>query len=290
MTPAEGLTARIGGRWRGTYGEARCPAHDDHSPSLTIRDGDTAPLVKCHAGCATADILDALRHAGRWPLGSEATGSKQTTADDRRRRKAETREYVLRIWREARPLADTPAEVYLRGRRIREMPPSLRFHPGLKHTDTGLILPAMVAAVQSPDRGIVGLHRTYLRADGTGKAPVSKPRKVLGDYRGGAIRFAAAGSEMAIGEGIETTLSYMQVTGIPTWSAICAGNLAAVVLPPLPLAAIVHVLVDLDDAGEQFSKAAAQRFAREGRRVKLARPTYGKDFNDALREGGTYAR
>ena len=30
MTAAE-LTAALGGRWSGSSGEARCPAHDDHA-------------------------------------------------------------------------------------------------------------------------------------------------------------------------------------------------------------------------------------------------------------------
>ena len=41
MTAAE-LTAALGGRWSGSSGEARCPAHDDHAPSLSIPDGDCA--------------------------------------------------------------------------------------------------------------------------------------------------------------------------------------------------------------------------------------------------------
>jgi putative DNA primase/helicase len=31
---------------------ARCPAHNDPDPSLSIRDGDNGKLlVRCHAGC-----------------------------------------------------------------------------------------------------------------------------------------------------------------------------------------------------------------------------------------------
>src|SRR3954452_20804886 len=67
MTGAETLTSRMGGRWRGSYGEARCPVHDDHSPSLTIRNGDRAPLVKCHRGCDPQQIVTALRQTGYWP-------------------------------------------------------------------------------------------------------------------------------------------------------------------------------------------------------------------------------
>src|SRR5262245_29951525 len=39
---------------------AKCPAHDDRNPSLTIREGRTGILVKCHAGCDTASVLAAV--------------------------------------------------------------------------------------------------------------------------------------------------------------------------------------------------------------------------------------
>ncbi len=45
------------GRWK-----ARCPAHNDRSPSLSIREGyDGRVLVLCRAGCALDTILAALR-------------------------------------------------------------------------------------------------------------------------------------------------------------------------------------------------------------------------------------
>lgn len=290
MTAAATLTGRLGGKWhRAGYGEACCPVHDDHSPSLTIRDGDRAPLVKCHLGCDPRQIVTSLRLAGHWPEMSEVGTTSRGGGDDRRRREEETHRYLISVWRGAQPITGTPAETYLRERGIRgELPPTLRYAV-LKHTDTGLMLPAMIAAVQAPDRSICGLHRTYLRADGAGKAPVSKPRKMLGRYMTGAIRFAAAAPEMAIGEGIETTLSYMQATGVPSWAAICTSGMRSIVLPPLPSAAVVHLLVDLDAAGEKAAEAAAARLDREGRKVKLARPLVGKDFNDALR-GSAHAR
>ena len=37
---ARELTAALGGKWHGRYGTARCPAHLDKTPSLTVRDGD----------------------------------------------------------------------------------------------------------------------------------------------------------------------------------------------------------------------------------------------------------
>src|SRR4051812_21478690 len=45
------------GRWK-----ARCPAHNDRSPSLSIREGeDGRVLVLCRAGCALGSILAPLK-------------------------------------------------------------------------------------------------------------------------------------------------------------------------------------------------------------------------------------
>jgi hypothetical protein len=43
------------GRW-----SARCPAHDDRSPSLSVRVAGDQLLFHCHAGCAPADVLAAV--------------------------------------------------------------------------------------------------------------------------------------------------------------------------------------------------------------------------------------
>jgi len=39
---------------------ARCPAHADKSPSLTIAEGEKGLLVKCWAGCSLGEITGAL--------------------------------------------------------------------------------------------------------------------------------------------------------------------------------------------------------------------------------------
>lgn len=47
---------RSGGGW-----VARCPVHEDRSPSLSVREGaDGRVLVYCHAGCATEDVVAAI--------------------------------------------------------------------------------------------------------------------------------------------------------------------------------------------------------------------------------------
>jgi putative DNA primase/helicase len=46
---------------------ARCPAHDDREPSLSIRDVDGKVLVHCHAGCHQRAVIEALKARGLWP-------------------------------------------------------------------------------------------------------------------------------------------------------------------------------------------------------------------------------
>lgn len=47
-----------------SYGQgvrARCPAHDDNKPSLSLSEGDDGKaLLYCHAGCDIRDVVDAL--------------------------------------------------------------------------------------------------------------------------------------------------------------------------------------------------------------------------------------
>jgi hypothetical protein len=49
-------------RWKkaGDGWQARCPAHEDRSPSLSIHEKDGRILLHCHAGCTLEAILDAL--------------------------------------------------------------------------------------------------------------------------------------------------------------------------------------------------------------------------------------
>ena len=46
---------------------ACCPAHEDRSPSLSLRDADDGRvLVHCHAGCSQSDVIDKLKGRGLW--------------------------------------------------------------------------------------------------------------------------------------------------------------------------------------------------------------------------------
>src|SRR5215211_6932597 len=62
MRPVEKLLERLEGIERRNGGfMALCPSHDDHTPSLSVSEGNGGKaLVRCFAGCETGDVLDAL--------------------------------------------------------------------------------------------------------------------------------------------------------------------------------------------------------------------------------------
>jgi hypothetical protein len=177
-------------------------------------------------------------------------------------------------------------QTYLAGRGIHlPVPDALRFHAGLKHPSGGA-WPAMVALVTNGvDATPLAIHRTFLARDGAGKAPVDPEKMMLGPCRGGVVCLANINPSgvLLVGEGIETCLSAMQATGHPAWAALSTSGLRALDLPADVRDVIV--LADSDAAGEAAARDCAWRWTREGRRVRIARPPQGMDFNDMLVRG-----
>ena len=189
---AETIARALGGRKAGCGWTARCPAHDDREPSLSIRDADRKVLVHCHAGCDQRDVVAALKERGLW-AGKERSPLRQS-----RRRKvspprpdpdqAERSAVALSIWQSTISADGTPVDAYLASRGLTgTLPPSLRFHSGLKHSSGGN-WPGMVALVtRGADDTPLAIHRTFLAREGHGKAPVEPARMMLGPCRGGAV-------------------------------------------------------------------------------------------------------
>jgi hypothetical protein len=185
----------------------------------------------------------------------------------------------------------------------------------LTHSDSGRTFPAMVAAVQSPSGHIAGVHVTYIRHDGNGKADVEPARKMFGQCWRGAVRFDRAAETLALAEGLESALSVRQATGLPTWAALSLGNLAGAgkgegaphpqpkrvgqrlpsVIPDMKrpgivLPDIVREVVlfrDNDEADKPAAdcliERAVNRFCALGFVVRVVCPPAGQDFNDVLR-------
>jgi hypothetical protein len=284
---AEAIAKALGGRKTGAAWMAQCPAHEDRDPSLSIADGDSGKvLVRCHAGCEQHRVIAALRARGLWSdagqrggktIGSPSGATNQPDRGNERRAQA-----ALRLWGGTVPAPGTMVETYLAARNIViPAPASLRFHAAMKHPG-GQRWPAMVALVtRGADGTPMAVHRTFLARDGRNKAPVEQVKMVLGPCRGGVVRLGPAGDWLMIAEGIETALSVMQATARPAWAALSTSGVRTLELPAD--VGDVVVLADGDEPGEAAARDAARRWKREGRRVRIARPPQGFDFNDVLR-------
>jgi putative DNA primase/helicase len=282
---ADAMARALGGRRCGSGWVARCPAHDDRTPSLSIREKGGKILVHCHTGCPQDAVLQELRVRGLWQgLSERSSPHRPQRRDETAHEGARHAQAALRIWQSSRAPTGTAVETYLASRGLTgQIPAAIRFHPGLKHP-SGQVTPAMVAlVVGGADGRPTAIHRTFLRPDGTGKADVDPVKMCLGPVAGGAVRLGECGEHLALAEGIETALSVQQVTGIPAWAAISASGFRSLVLSPLPRAAFVTIAADPDPVGQAAAYAAAQRWHGEGRSVRIAAPPSGSDFNDLLR-------
>lgn len=271
---------RFGQEWK-----ACCPFHADRSPSFTIF--DEGERFHCFGCGATGDVLDYVQRAYRVSLGEAVdllhdgnvpmlVQPKLQPRPDR-----DTTAEAIAIWRSAGPISRTSAETYLHARGLHlRLPKSLRF--ARLPFGRGKSLPCVVALVEDVEKKIIGIQRTFVREDGSGKADVPTPKLSLGRISGGAIRLAPAGSTLVVTGGLEDGLTLQQELGHAVWCAAGEGNLANMVLPPSVKSVVIGA--DRDDCGEAHAQRAANAYSLQGRSVRIIRPVPGhKDFNAELR-------
>ena len=274
---AQRITKKLGGRWDGRSGMARCPAHRDRSPSLSISAGTNTVLLHCFAGCDFVDVIRAVRAEGALETGHLPTDPTGQDAPVRDRSAL-----VLRIWGEARPIKGTLAERYLLGRGL--VPPwnDLRFHPRTP-VGSGAALtfrPAKIAAIRDRS-GLIAIQRTLLDPATGGKATdLPNAKLCLGAPLRGAVRLAKAGRTLGLAEGIETAKSAIAMLGIPVWATL--GNER---FPHVEIPFDVTRLILLPDRGPAGSRAAVLAngaHARDGRTIEtLLPPGSYDDWNEA---------
>src|SRR5690606_12751703 len=174
-----------GGHWSGSKGMARCPAHDDRTPSLGLTLGRSAILFHCFAGCSQAEVLAAMAREG-FAARQLFDGSPETSSQLSLRNEKPSAN-ALRLWREAGPTRGSRAKAYLEARGITAASSALRFHARTPLGPRGSVqfLPAMLAAV-GLDEGPIAIHRTFLDPVKPAKAQFAKPKPALGAPHGGA--------------------------------------------------------------------------------------------------------
>ena len=272
---AKNIVEKLGGIWRGSRGECLCPAHDDSSPSLSVRLGDTAILFHCFAGCTPVEVMKALE---RNKL-HDRTAVEMPDVKSKRDMGA----LAVRLWKASVPIAGTLAEEYLLARGL--SPPyskALRFNPAtiLGSGPTKRIMPAMIAAAEN-DMGVTAVQRTFLDPDDVLRKPIPKPKVSLGLIGTAAIRLAPATDELGLAEGIEDALSAMEWFGTPTWALGGVERLAFVAIPERVRRVIVYA--DRGRAAERLLEKARDHLTANGRELIPRLPQHHDDWNDAWR-------
>lgn len=282
---ASELADRLGLRryarsWRGC-----CPACDYAGGAFSVREVRGRTRLFCANGCTYDELQQALarRFGDNCRFAARPNSNRTRSKREQRRASAFKQRLALAIWAGSGPVPGTAAESYLASRRLRSLAgsPALRFRADCVHPEGGKH-PALVAAAVNTSGNVIAIHRTFLKADGSGKADAEPHKASLGPVWGGAVRFDPLAAEIVIGEGIETSASAGLMLGLPCWAALSAGNLGRGLALPAEVRRVV-IAVDADPAGRDAARAAWFRWRGEGREVRIALPDReGCDFNDLL--------
>lgn len=258
--------------WRGT-----CPVCS-YRDALALDERAGKTLIWCANGCPQGALAVLLRGAGGLPESKPERLPRLDRADpDARRRRARA------VWDSTSPLTPgCPAALYLGKRRIAHVieSPALRWRTDTPHPAGGRRI-ALIAAIAGPDGSLQGVHRIFLKPDGS-KADVEPQKASLGIVAGGAVRLQSCSAELAVAEGLESAASAGAILGLPAWSAISAGNLARSMILPPEIRSVV-IAADHDAPGLRAAEDAAVRWRDEGRVVDIFRASErGCDANDIL--------
>ena len=280
---AGAIARRLGGQRQG--GNWRCACPRDCGYSLSLSDGEDGRLLAfCFGGCEFNEIMPALVEFGLLDDDDSDDCHVSRRVAVCQRDRAKRIAHARQIYDSG--VQDARIQTYLRSRGIGLTSPILKFQEQGPH-QLGVRLPAMLAPVVDIDGEQIGAHMTYLRRDGAGKAdlPREYQRESRGVIHGGAIRLMPFDpkAELIISEGLETGLAAAQIFALPCWSAVYAGGLRSLALPPDVRRIMIAADNDVSGAGQRNALAAYDRWIAEGRSVRIkCPPDAGDDFNDVL--------
>jgi hypothetical protein len=118
---------------------------------------------------------------------------------------------------------------------------------------------------------IRGIHLTFLKPDGSGKADTDRPKIMLGPSCSFPIVIAEPndGLGLAVTEGIEDGLSVHQATGLGVWAAGSAGRMAALATRVPGYIETVSIFAHNDDAGQKGAYQLADALSNLGVEVLI---------------------
>ena len=242
----------------------------------TEQGGDLLGLIE-HANPGW-DFSRALDWAQAW-LGEPASERQHRHLA---RVRAETAKWAVKLWHEATPPHGTPVETYLASRGL-SLPAgaghALRFHPACRRGEGRL--PAMLGLMSGIVTGrMLGVHRTFLSADGRAKAAVEPNKMMLGRAKGAVLKLSPD-EDVTLGlglvEGIEDGLAVLNSGWAPVWVCLSAGALAS--FPVLGGLEALTVFADNDTAGARAAEACIARWRGAGKEARVVAPPRDlKDF------------
>jgi hypothetical protein len=287
-TPGRSLYVRLQGP------ESGPGAAGKWTDAATGEHGDLLDLIALNRGLAhLRDAIDEARSFLALPRPSEPRDRRSSAPTGSPAAHVGAVQAARRLFRAGRPIPGTPAEAYLRARRITGPLdwPSLRYHPRVYYRETERapleVWPGLLAAVTDYDGRITGILRTWLDRTGPAKAPLADPRRALGHLLGNGVRFGVATDTLAAGEGLETMLALKSVLpSLPIVAGLSANHLAALHLSPT--LRCLYVARDNDAAGIKAAARLHERGIAAGIEVNDLVPVHA-DFNLDLRRLGSAA-
>jgi len=272
---AEKIVAQLKGKWHGSFGLVRCPAHADSTPSLSIAQGRKGPIFKCHAGCEFRDIMRALR-AMKIEVGTTEVDESANGA-----RPGYSLSIVEKIWSAAKPLAGTLGQRHLVARGLGMDHGRLRFSARATYgpvKNPERVGPAIIVPMHHEDR-LVGVLRNFLDPADRQHFGCFKP--VLCSEPRAAMQLVSAGPVLALTEGWEDAIAYTRLHKIPAWGLPGVEWLAHTAIPDM-----VEELVIAFDRGKAAQSAFDKHFGRLRNAVRHVRfdppPAPTKDWNARL--------
>jgi len=299
MTIAQEITRSLGGSWHGRYGLVSGPGHSKNDRSLQISNGANGKvIVYSFAGDDWRDCRTYLAQLGFQIDGGKNNQYPYNISDQQKNivthnEDKKKSEYALKIYAQRQSAAGSPVETYLHSRGV-SLPPDapIFYHSACPNGKSRL--PAMICPITDiKTHEVIGLHRTFIRPDGSGKADIPKKeqKKMLGFSKGGVIRLSPhehVTNGLGITEGIEDGLSILGIDWSPIWVALTCKGIEN--FPVISGISSLTIFADHDTPkkdgsrpGQDSALKCAYRWSQAGREVTIYTPNKrGADWNKTL--------
>jgi hypothetical protein len=274
--PVENLVSCLQAKRSGKGWRAKCPAHEDHEPSLSISEGaDGRALLKCFGGCSTENVLVAL---GLTPcdLFPDTQSSGRSSATPRSPR--------LKVKQpEAQPFDWRACVEAFTDKHVEQIAEWRGYSPDFVN--------------ELRDKGQIGIYNGLVAFpvhDRAGNVVAVHYRLKDRSWRyypqGATVRPLVIG-ELVAGERVqcfESTwdgLDYLDKSGEREGVVITRGAGNAKLVEVVPSNCPLYVWTQNDEPGQEWERTTGANFKGTVKRCKIPAPH--KDLNDWTRAGAT---